>query len=278
VDGDGYIFREQLVKKGLEGGVDAAQFLLQEVKNCLSRLDSDADRCRIMVRVYANLKGLSKALALAGGQAGLEARSLAPFTSSFTRSQELFDFVDAGDKKEGVEFKIRGKSHVQSPEACLMVVETFRLFVESSQCKHIFFAGCHDTSYLSILTPYKNNLDRVTLIKSAGFINDFKSLALRIEEFPSVFRSTPLDGYTNGNKTHIVNKPPVPTGPNGAHQEVKATCVFFVKVTILSISIRTILTISGTLYLRAKLSKRPHWNRWTRCQGELCHKGNSNEW
>jgi hypothetical protein len=109
IDGDGYIFREQLIRKGLEGGVDAAQLLQQEVKDCLSRLDSDANRCRIMIRVYANLKGLSKALALAGGQAGLEARSLAPFTSSFTRSQELFDFVDAGDKREGAEFKIRGK-------------------------------------------------------------------------------------------------------------------------------------------------------------------------
>jgi hypothetical protein len=61
-----------------------------------------------MVRIYANLKGLSKALAVAGGQVGKDARSLAPFTSSFTRSQELFDFVDAGDKKEGADFKIRG--------------------------------------------------------------------------------------------------------------------------------------------------------------------------
>jgi hypothetical protein len=60
-----------------------------------------------MVRIYANLQGLSKASArsnLCGG----EARALAPFTASFTRAQELFDFVDAGDKKEGADFKIRG--------------------------------------------------------------------------------------------------------------------------------------------------------------------------
>lgn len=66
-----------------------------------------ADSCRIMVRVYANILGLSKALARAG-MVGHEARSLSPFTSSFTRAQDLFDFVDAAEKKEGSDFKIRG--------------------------------------------------------------------------------------------------------------------------------------------------------------------------
>lgn len=39
---------------------------------------------------------------------GHEARSMSPFTSSFTRAQELFDYVDAAEKKEGSDFKIRG--------------------------------------------------------------------------------------------------------------------------------------------------------------------------
>jgi hypothetical protein len=60
-----------------------------------------------MVRVYANMLGLSKTLARAG-LCGHEARSLAPFTSAFNRAQDLFDFVDAAEKKEGSDFKIRG--------------------------------------------------------------------------------------------------------------------------------------------------------------------------
>lgn len=60
-----------------------------------------------MVRIYANLQGLSKASARLG-LCGGEARALAPFTAGFTRAQELFDFVDAGDKKEAADFKIRG--------------------------------------------------------------------------------------------------------------------------------------------------------------------------
>lgn len=73
-----------------------------------STMGMQAEQCRIMVRVYANVLGLSKALARAG-LTGHEARSLSPFTSSFTRAQELFDFVDAAEKKEGSDFKIRGK-------------------------------------------------------------------------------------------------------------------------------------------------------------------------
>lgn len=62
-----------------------------------------------MVRIYANVLGLSKSLARSG-IVGQEARSLSPFTASFTRAQDLFDFVDAGDKKEGADYKIRGTS------------------------------------------------------------------------------------------------------------------------------------------------------------------------
>jgi hypothetical protein len=101
-------FRDHLVKARAAGGVSAAQLLNTELKKCLSRLGSDVDQCRLMVRIYSNLGGISNTLARAG-LAGNEARSLAPFTASFTRSQELFDFVDVGDKKHGADFKIGGK-------------------------------------------------------------------------------------------------------------------------------------------------------------------------
>lgn len=74
----------------------------------LSTMGMQADQCRIMVRVYANILGLSKALARAG-LIGHEARSFSPFTSAFNRAQDLFDFVDAAERKEGSDFKIRGE-------------------------------------------------------------------------------------------------------------------------------------------------------------------------
>ncbi|KAL1983837.1 hypothetical protein VTN96DRAFT_9838 [Rasamsonia emersonii] len=176
VDGDNYVFKDQHIKAGSEGGAAAAQALSDAIKEFLqSELNIDAEQCRVMVRVYANLSGLSKSLSKAG-LVGNEARSLAPFAASFTGSQDLFDFVDAGDK-DGTDLKVR---------------ETFQLFVDNNQCKHIFFAGCHDVGYLSLLTPYQGKADRVTLIKAASIQPEFESLDLPIREIPSVFRSTPI--------------------------------------------------------------------------------------
>jgi hypothetical protein len=101
-------FKEHFLKNGSEGGINAARELSDSVRELMhSTMGIQAEQCRIMVRVYANVLGLSKALARAGLM-GHEARSLSPFTSSFTRAQELFDFVDAAEKKEGSDFKIRG--------------------------------------------------------------------------------------------------------------------------------------------------------------------------
>lgn len=70
------------------------------------QLTRSSDHCRVMVRVYANLAGLSKAVSKAK-LCGAEKRSLAPFVASFNRSNDLFDFVDAGELKENADFKIR---------------------------------------------------------------------------------------------------------------------------------------------------------------------------
>lgn len=60
-----------------------------------------AEQCRIVVRGYANVLGLSKALAQADF-VNNEPRSLSTFTSAFTRAQDLFDFVDAAGKRKRV--------------------------------------------------------------------------------------------------------------------------------------------------------------------------------
>jgi hypothetical protein len=76
--------------------VRAANLLHDTIRDRLSRRGREYENCKIMVRAYTNLAGLSKTLARAG-LVGNEARSLSPFCSSFARAQDLFDFVDAGD-------------------------------------------------------------------------------------------------------------------------------------------------------------------------------------
>jgi hypothetical protein len=166
-----------------------------------------------MVRVYANLVGLSKVVSRVK-LAGPEKRSLAPFTASFTRSNDLFDFVDAGELKENADFKIRA---------------LFRQFAENAQCRHIFFAGCHDVGYISELTPYAGNRDRITLVRGAAFHPQFNKLNLRVEDFPNIFRITPLDGsiLTTSIKTAPAPATTVPStaAPLGEQQ----LCSFYQK-------------------------------------------------
>lgn len=105
MDSDEIQFKEHLIRAGSDGGVQAARLLSDSIKTLLP--PEIADNCRVMVRIYANVLGLSKTLARAH-LLGHEARALSPFASSFTRAQDLFDYIDAGDKKEGADYKIRG--------------------------------------------------------------------------------------------------------------------------------------------------------------------------
>ncbi|KAI5456155.1 hypothetical protein BGZ63DRAFT_417962 [Mariannaea sp. PMI_226] len=176
IDGDGYVFDETFIRNGEEGGSTAAKQLNDAVKTSLLRKGMEG--CEVMVRVYADLVGLSKCL-YKNGLCGAEKRSLAPFTSGFNRSYGLTDFVDAGELKENADFKLKA---------------LLRLYADKAQCKHIYFAACHDVGYISDLTPFRGNTERFTLIRtpSARFHPEFDKLSMNVEEFPGVFRSSPL--------------------------------------------------------------------------------------
>src|SRR5207244_2804444 len=110
---------------------------------------------------------------------------------NFNRSYGLIDFVDAGEFKEGADFKIRA---------------LLDLYAENAQCKHIYFAACHDGGYVADMTKFRGDRNRVTLVRSSGvmFHEQFHKLDLGVEELPGVFRSVPLDGavcHTRANSS-----------------------------------------------------------------------------
>lgn len=109
-----------MIKAGAEGGVRAAQILSDLIRTELS--PDLPDNCRIMVRIYADVFSLSAVLARAN-LVGKEARSFSKFTSSFTRAQDLFDFVDVDAKMEGAKSKIKGKSESIPPVSLLPVAK-----------------------------------------------------------------------------------------------------------------------------------------------------------
>lgn len=223
VDGDGYVLHDHFVSKGADGGSEAAALLNSRVRSSLA--EKGLENCEIMVRVYANVAGLSKALSKAG-LAGAEKRSLAPFIANFNRSFPLTDFVDAGEYKENADFKLRG---------------LLRLYAENAQCKHLFFAACHDAGYLSELNPYRNQSERFTLIQTPGlyFHDEFRKLGLGIEELHGVFRPSgsamdtvypkPFQASHNGSiKAAPPTAPPTPAAKSQQPGKAEgALCPFY---------------------------------------------------
>ncbi|KAL7917568.1 hypothetical protein ACQKWADRAFT_306526 [Trichoderma austrokoningii] len=175
VDGDAYVFHESLVSDGAEGGRTAAQLLTESIVSSLKA--KDLEHCQIMVRVYADIAGLSKHLYRAR-LTGPEKRSLAPFVAGFNRSYGLFDFVDVGEWEETADLKLSA---------------ALNLYATNPQCKHIFFAGCHDSGYIPDLTAFSGIKERFTLVTASDitFQENYKRLDMEIEKLPSLFQPVP---------------------------------------------------------------------------------------
>lgn len=201
VDGDGYIFDERFIQAGEQGGSRAAKQLNDTIKDSLRR--KGLESCEVMVRVYANLTGLSKAL-FKNGLVGAEKRSLSSFTAGFNRSYGLADFIDAGELKENADFKLKA---------------ILRLYADNAQCKHIYFAACHDVGYVSDLTPFRGNSERFTLVRTPSllFHKEFNKLGMNVEELPGVFRHTPLQ------QPYTAAPAKVPSGPALSNGKAYAT-------------------------------------------------------
>ena len=107
IDGDGLIFRDSLLQDAEEGGKTAANLIWTAVRDHVARFLSEiASDYKIVVRVYAHLKGLSSACHNAGivdNPANVE-----NFARGFNGSKQLFDFVDVGHGKDRADEKITG--------------------------------------------------------------------------------------------------------------------------------------------------------------------------
>lgn len=198
IDGDGYIFDEKFIKGGSEGGSRAAKQLNDAVKSSLRR--KELEGCEVMVRVFANLATLSRYLHK-NSLCGAENRSLSSFAAGFNRSYGMADFVDAGELKENADFKIRAM---------------LRFYADNTQCKHVFFAACHDVGYVSDLISCGNN-KKFSLIRtpSLPFHAAFNKLDMNIEELPGVFLQTPLPQARDLSKAN-------PSAASGTNKFVQA--------------------------------------------------------
>ncbi|KAJ6439215.1 protein kinase domain-containing protein [Purpureocillium lavendulum] len=193
VDGDAYNFQEGLVLEREDGGAAAAKQLSNAVKNSLRR--KGLESCDIIVRVYANLVDLSRRHSKQG-ICGHEKRALAPFAAGFTGSGDLMEHIDTGEQEDGTRSKVKA---------------ALRLYANNAQCKHIYFAACHDEGHIAELLSYTEIANRCTLIRtpSLPFHERFLKLNMNIEEPAGIFRTSALNSSSNAWST--LQQPPHPT-------------------------------------------------------------------
>ena len=107
IDGDGMIFNDDLIKSGEEGGRQAANSLWNALSDRIENALEFPPDIKIVVRVYANIKGLGDTC----HKAGILSRPslLEDFARGFTGAKQLFDFVDVGMGKDRADDKIGGE-------------------------------------------------------------------------------------------------------------------------------------------------------------------------
>ncbi|CAK1354150.1 unnamed protein product [Cercospora beticola] len=165
---------------GKDGGAEAAHQLHKEAQRHLKAIypDSNVDDWNIVVQVVLNLSGLAAKLQSCG--IIMSPNELLAFGRSFGLAQPLFSFVDVGGGKERADHKLR---------------EHLRLYLRIGQCKHIFFAPCHDNGYLPVLESYRReHASRMTLIETRPAEPGYVELGLRRIQMPTLFRSDNLPG------------------------------------------------------------------------------------
>ncbi|TPX08572.1 uncharacterized protein E0L32_009911 [Thyridium curvatum] len=194
IDGDGAIFREELISQGGAGGSQAAHLLQTAIKKHLKEIyaDTNVETWNIVVQIVLNQDGLSNKLQSVNLVDKQD--DLANFARAFGRTQPLFCFVDVGSGKEQADHKIR---------------EMLRVMIRNAQCRHIIFGPCHDNGYIPVLKPYELDSDvssKITLLETTPAGPGFRQLRFPRAEFPEVFRSQPLP-----ERAIVAPPPPTPS-------------------------------------------------------------------
>ena len=143
LDGDGYIFNEDLIRQGLKGGEIAATRLRSELHKYFDANNFKGQRgWRLVVFNFASIDGLAHKMEKFGRI--LESKSLRQFTAGLNQSNALINVVDVGQRcKEVTDFKIRAFFDLFAP-------------VINLRCRHVVLGCSHDKGYLRMLADYKH--------------------------------------------------------------------------------------------------------------------------
>lgn len=204
VDGDGACFQDNLLRDADAGGSKAASKLRKQVDEALRETPLEHGT-EVFARVYANFRGLNRALRSSGVVRYTD--DVEKFARAFTNARPGFDFVDVDYGKENADFKIRRELRMHflffflffffCGEMRLTLAnhaDLLKWHYMDERCKKIFFVACHDAGYVHDLRPLADeNSDRIILVETTPAQPAFRNLGLTITHFDDVFRDAPLE-------------------------------------------------------------------------------------
>ncbi|KAI4275669.1 MAG: hypothetical protein LQ337_003062 [Flavoplaca oasis] len=106
------MFRDDFLNKNEVGGRLAADELLAQVNHYIKGLNLDVENTDVVVRAYANLRGLGKACVRNNSMKSTA--DLGLVANGFTSRYPLFDFVDVGLGNERADHKIQVSPAIRS--------------------------------------------------------------------------------------------------------------------------------------------------------------------
>ncbi|KAG9038425.1 hypothetical protein FRB95_001282 [Tulasnella sp. JGI-2019a] len=197
IDGDGAVFNDDLLRKGQDGGAEAARQLKEGLLKHISETEGIRPR-DTKAMIFMNVTGLGWALERHGICNGGVFRQ---FILGFNQATPLFAVVDVGNGKEAADAKLR---------------ENLLLFSRFRQTRYMFFAGAHDGGYIPTLKSMQNegNIHKMTILEGYAqtafearkFIEDS---GLGITSIPGLFRQEKLENNStpmnNASRSEVVS-------------------------------------------------------------------------
>ncbi|KAL4923945.1 CCCH zinc finger protein [Aspergillus undulatus] len=195
LDGDGIIFRDDLLQLGEEGGRKAATELSFAVEDYVSDNFPSIVSPKIITKMYVNMKALCDACVRGG--VTTDPSILDEFARGFNGSFSLFDLIDVGSGKNAAYDKIK---------------DTFKLHLYNCHCHQIFLGLSDESPYLHALEEILADMDlsgRISLIEGIPFGQDLESLKTqyRSTKFPDIFRDSKLNTVWPQWKAAVATKP-----------------------------------------------------------------------
>lgn len=201
IDGDNMPFQDEFVRDGLLGGKRVASLLKKAItEDIKTRFPSLPANAQVVIRVYANLKGLSKKYR----ELLPESASFEDFVRGYNTVHPTCDFIDAGCGKECADEKIKA---------------ALKFGLGDSHCKQVFFGGPGDNGYARVFDSFLEDQTirgQITLMSGPPFAYELAAIKDKFQNvaFDNIFRGQKLPNEANRRTSFHITPPGTPMPSN----------------------------------------------------------------